>query len=140
VVLLAYQSVNIARFDATVPVIIKDFHSNLAIKSSFRTVSIGTKTALDSKAEISSEWIQCDEGFNVINILVSSSKSNGLVTCYVEWSMEGSQAIGKTMISEIVRADYNYPSIPIRARYFRLIVKNEDTAPMDIESYAFLTQ
>jgi len=137
---LAYSNVNIAKFDATVPVIIKDYHSNMPVKASFRTVNMGTATALAPKGEVASEWVQCDEGFTIVNILVNSSKSDGLVTFYFEWSMDGTNVDGRTMISEIQRVDFNHPSAPIRARYFRMIVRNEDSVAQDVESYAYLTQ
>lgn len=139
---MAYTSVNIAKFDATVPVIIKDYHSNMPVKASFRTVNMGTATALAPQAEVASDWVKCDDGFTIVNILVNSSKSDGLITFYFEWSMEDdvNQVDGRTMIAECQRVDANHQPAPIRARYFRMIVRNEDTVAQDIASYAYLTQ
>jgi hypothetical protein len=137
---LAYTSVKIAKFDTVVPVVIKDFHSNMPVRASFRTVNMGTTVALETQSEVFSEWVQCDEGFTIVNILVNSSKEDGLITFYFEWSMDGIDVHGRTMISECQRVDHNHPSVPIRARYFRMIVRNEDTQPMDLDSYAYLTQ
>jgi hypothetical protein len=137
---MAVQSISIAKFDTIVPVVIKDFHSNMPVKASFRTVNMGTTSALPSLSEIYSEWVQCDDGFAIVNVLVNSSKKDGLISYYFEWSMDGEVVHGKTMISEKQRIDYNHPSIPIRARFFRMIIKNEDTQSMDLDSYAYLTQ
>ncbi|MEH7209609.1 hypothetical protein V7094_25915 [Priestia megaterium] len=103
---------------------------------------MGTATALAPQAEVVSDWVKCDDGFTIVNILVNSSKSDGLITFYFEWSMEDEEEVvdGRTMVVECQRVDYNHPPAPIRARYFRMVVRNEDSVAQDIASYAYLTQ
>jgi hypothetical protein len=105
-----------------------------------RFKKLHNNVSINSNANAPSGWEDA-EGFNDISFSVQSDANTGTFTVTVLWSHDGVNTHGaQTVLSAAVGVWSNARTgqVATGARYYKLIIVNNDTAAHVFNSYAFL--